>query len=326
MPRPGNPGRRHRRRIALAAVLGGAAAGVVLPDRLRIDHRFPIVDMIAWRPQASVLTLGSAGLLGIARATRPAAAAVGAVGLAGLVSVAGRLRRRAEPAPTGESVTILAANVLVGRGDTGALAALIVRERPDVVVLPEAGPDFRDKLVPMLGETGYRSWTSTAPGTSDGRGVTVLASARAGDVAVVADQAMRLRHLEVSGGILGGRRLFAVHTSAPVHRRFTAAWCRELDAIRGWTHGPVAPIVVGDLNATLDHSRLRAALGGCRSAADGTGRGLVATFPASTPRWFGIQIDHVLVPRASVTSRFEVHDLPGTDHRAVLTTVHLPPG
>ncbi|MET0189046.1 MAG: endonuclease/exonuclease/phosphatase family protein [Pseudonocardia sediminis] len=324
MPRSGS--RRHPGRIALAAVLGGAAAGVVVPDHLRIDHRFPIVDMVAWRPQASVLALGGAGLLSLAKATRPAAAAVGAVGLAGLASVAGRALRRRRPEPVGEPVTILSANVLVGRGDTGALAAVIARERPDVVVLPEAGPDFRDKLVPMLGETDYRSWTSTAPGTNDGRGVTVLVSGRAGDVAVVADHAMRLRHLEVSGGILGRRRLFAVHTSAPVQPRFTTAWCREMDVIRGWTTGPVAPLVVGDLNATLDHSRLRAALGRCRSAAEGTGLGLVGTYPSSAPRWFGIQIDHVLVPRDAVTARFEVLDLPGTDHRAVLTTVHLPPG
>ncbi|MDN5915401.1 MAG: endonuclease/exonuclease/phosphatase family protein [Pseudonocardia sp.] len=325
MPWPGAPRRRHPGRIALAALLGGAAAGVVLPDRLRIDHRVPVVDAVAWRPHASVLALGGAGLLGLARATRPAAAAVGAVGLAGLASVAGRLRRRTGPAPAGEPLTILTANVLVGRGDTGALAALIARERPDLVVLPEAGPDYRDKLVPLLGEAGYRSWSSVPPGTPDRFGVTVLASERAGDLLVVAGHAMRLRHLEVTGGILGERRLFAVHTSAPMRRRLAASWCREMDTIRGWTRAPVAPIVVGDLNATLDHSRLRGALGGCRSAAAGTGRGLVATYPAATPRWFGIQIDHVLVPTATVTGRFEVHDLPGADHRAVLTTVHLPP-
>lgn len=320
------PGRRrHRGRVVLAALLGGSAVGVVLPDRLRIDHRFPVVDLVAWRPQASVAALASAGLLGFARSTRPAAAAVGAVGLAGLASVAGRARRRARPPTVGESVTILTANVLVGHGDTGALATLIARERPDLVVLSEAGPDFRDKLVPLLGETGYRTWTSVPPGTSDGLGVTMLASERAGDLVVVAGHAMRLRHLEVTGGILAERRLFAVHTSAPVRRRLAASWCREMDTIRGWTRGPVAPIVVGDLNATLDHSRLRGALGGCRSAAAGTGRGLLGTYPAATPRWFGIQIDHVLVPTASVTSRFEVHDLPGTDHRAVLTTVHLRP-
>ena len=137
--------------------------------------------------------------------------------------------------------------------------------------------------------------------------------------------AMRLPHLEVSGGLLGGRTLFAVHTAAPVHRRLTAAWNRDLDVIGRWTRGPVAPLVVGDLNATLDHSRLRAALGGCHSAAAGTGQGLAGTYPASAARWAGIQIDHVLVPRDTVTGRFALLELPGTDHRAVLTTVYPRP-
>jgi endonuclease/exonuclease/phosphatase (EEP) superfamily protein YafD len=42
------------------------------------------------------------------------------------------------------------------------------------------------------------------------------------------------------------------------------------------------------------------------------------------PRWLGIQIDHVLVPADAVTTRFDVLDLAGTDHRAVLARVRLP--
>lgn len=312
-------------RGALATALGAGAAVVVLPDRLRIDDGFPMVDVAAWRPHASVAGLVSAALLATRDVTRPAGAAVGAVAAGGLASVAARAVRRPRREPETVALTILTANVLLGRADTGALAALITRERPDLVVLPEAGPDFRDKLVPLLGETGYRSWTSSLTDRRDGHGVTLLAAPRAGDLHVRPGTGMRLRHLEATGGVLGLRRFYAVHTSAPTRRRFAAAWCRELDLIRSWTTGPVAPIVVGDLNATLDHSRLRAALGRCRSAAAGTGRGLVGTYPSSASRGLGIQIDHVLVPDGSVTSRFEVVDLPGTDHRAVLTTVHLPP-
>lgn len=315
-----------RGRLALAGLLGGATAAVVLPDRIRIDHRFPAVDTVAWRPQASAAALAGAALLGTTHPARPAAAAVGAVGLVGLASVLGRARRRGAPTrPPGPALTVLTANVLVGRADTGALASLIARERPDLVVLPEAGADFRDKLMPLLGDAGYRSWTSTDAVGRDGYGVTLLASERPGDLWVERGSALRLQHLEAGGGLLGARRLYAVHTTAPVHRRFTAAWRREMAVIRGWTRARIAPLVVGDLNATLDHSLLRAALGGCRSAATGTGRGLDGTYPSSTPRWFGIQIDHVLVPDGAVTSRFEVLDLPGTDHRAILTTVHLPP-
>jgi endonuclease/exonuclease/phosphatase (EEP) superfamily protein YafD len=63
---------------------------------------------------------------------------------------------------------------------------------------------------------------------------------------------------------------------------------------------------------------MRVALGRCRSAVLGTGKGLVGTFHARLPAWAGIQIDHVLVPRGSVTTRFEVLEISGTDHRAVL--------
>lgn len=312
-------------RAALAAVLGAASATVVLPDRLRIDHRFPLVDAVAWRPQASLAALVASGALAVRPATRPAAAAVGAVATAGLSAVAARGVRRPRREPETVALTILSANVLRGRADAGALADVIMRERPDLVVLPEAGPDYRDKLVPLLGGSGYRSWTSNLIDRRDSRGITLLAAPRAGDLHVRPGTGMRMRHIEASGGVLGLRPLYAVHTSAPTRRRLTRLWGRELELIRSWTSARIVPIVVGDLNATLDHSRLRAALGGCRTAAAGTGRGLVGTYPSSAPRACGIQIDHVLVPDGTVTSRFEVVDLPGTDHRAVLTTVHLPP-
>ncbi|TCK26980.1 endonuclease/exonuclease/phosphatase family protein [Pseudonocardia endophytica] len=324
MRRDRRSGRRWAR-AAFAAVLGAGAAVVVLPDRLRIDHDVPLVDAVPWRPHTSLAALGAAGLLAGRPATRPTGIAVGAVAVAGLASVAPRAVRRPRRDPETVALTIMTANVLKGSADAGALAAVVMRERPDLVVLPEAGADYRDKLMPLLGESGYRSWTSSLIDRRDARGVTLLAAPAAGDLHVRPGTGMRMRHVEASGGVLGLRPLYAVHTSAPMRRRFARAWCRELDLIRSWTSAPIAPIVVGDLNATLDHSRLRAALGGCRSAASGTGRGLVGTYPSSAPRACGIQIDHVLVPDGTVTSRFEIVDLPGTDHRAVLTTVHLPP-
>lgn len=68
---------------------------------------------------------------------------------------------------------------------------------------------------------------------------------------------------------------------------------------------------------------MRDALGDCRSAAEGTGAGMVGTFPASLPRWWGVQIDHVLVPADAVTTRFAILDVEGSDHRAVLTSIRL---
>ena len=307
-----------------AAALGAAA--VLLPDRLGLGHRSPFVEAVAFRPQATALALLAGAGLASTRGGRRMAATLGAVGAAGLAAaVAARFgQRRPHAAPIGTEITILAANVLHGRADRGALSTLVERGAPDFVVLPEAGPDFRDKLMPPLEILGYRSWVSTEPGTVDGRSVTLLAGPRTGELRVRPAGGMRLAHLEATGGVLGARTLYAVHTTAPVGDRFATRWRRELAVLGGWCAATPAPIVVGDLNATMDHPSLRAALGGCRSAAGAGPAGLVGTFPAWLPRALGIQIDHVLIPADASTTRFEIVDLAGSDHRAVLTTVRLP--
>jgi endonuclease/exonuclease/phosphatase (EEP) superfamily protein YafD len=277
----------------------------------------------AWRPHLAVSALVGAALLATRRRARPLAPALAAVGLVTGVPVARRAARRPAAAPGPDDITVLTANVLHGRADTGALAVVIAREAPDFVVLPEAGIDFRDKLMPLLAGLGYRSWVA-AGGARDGDDVTLLAAERAGEVGVRSALGMRLPHLEASGGILGERTLYAVHTTAPMSRSKTARWHDELALIARWCAGPVAPIVAGDFNATLDHPPLRAALGRCRSTAAGTGLGLTGTYPAGMPRWLGVQIDHVLVPADAATTHFDVLDVAGSDHRAVLARVRVP--
>jgi endonuclease/exonuclease/phosphatase (EEP) superfamily protein YafD len=281
----------------------------------------------AWRPHAAAGALAGAAVLAGRRRTRPLAGALAAGGAVAALPVLRRLAATTAPpdaATGGVEVTVLTANVRHGRADTGALAALIAAEQPDFVVLPEAGGDFRDKLLPLLTGVGYRSWVASGGGRRDGDDVTLLAAERAGDVRVRPGSGMRLPHLEATGGILGPRTLHAVHPTAPMSRRGTAFWHEDLALVGRWCTGPVAPLVAGDFNATLDHPALRAALGRCRSAGAGTGQGLVGTFPAGTPRWLGIQIDHVLVPADALPTRFAVLDVAGSDHRAVLAGVRLP--
>jgi endonuclease/exonuclease/phosphatase (EEP) superfamily protein YafD len=311
------------RRFGIAAALGAAATAVVLPDRLGLDHRVPFVIAVAFRPHTVAGTAALAGVLAARRSSRPAAVALGLVAAAGASSLVSRVLSRPSAAGPAE-LTILSANVLKGRADTGELAAVIARERPDLVALPEAGVDFRDKLMPLVEALGYRSWVSTPPGVADIHGVTLLASERAGDLCVRSGSEMGARHLEATGGLLGDRTFYAVHAAAPVDPARVARWLSDLRHVARWTRHPVAPIVAGDFNATLDHSRMRAALGRCRSAVLGTGKGLVGTFHSRLPAWAGIQIDHVLVPRDAVTTRFEVLEISGTDHRAVLVGIRPP--
>jgi endonuclease/exonuclease/phosphatase (EEP) superfamily protein YafD len=117
-----------------------------------------------------------------------------------------------------------------------------------------------------------------------------------------------------------------VHTAAPVDHRRTARWLRDLALVERWCHGPVAPIVVGDFNATLDHSVLRDAIAGCGDAGAQTGEGLVPTW-GPTQRFrdlLGPQIDHVIANNGITAESFHVHDIAGSDHRAIITRLRVP--
>ncbi len=329
-------GRIRRGRIRLSPAgftLGAAATAAALwPDRITTGHRFPAVALAAFRPHGTAAAVVAAAVLALPRRTRPLAAGIGSVALVSAMSLLGRARAHAATqaaAGLAADVTVLAANVLVGKADTGALATLLEREAPDLVSLPEAGPDYRDKLLPLVAGLGYRAWASSAPGTSDGEGVVLLVADRMGDVTVTTGPELRHRYLRATGGALGARSFYAVHPEAPVSPERTVRWRADLAHIARWCQESPAPIVAGDFNATADNGLFRAALGPagsrrCRSAADGTGLGLVGTFPANLSPACGIQIDHVLVPAGATTTRFAIVPVAGSDHRGVLAGVNLP--
>jgi endonuclease/exonuclease/phosphatase (EEP) superfamily protein YafD len=278
--------------------------------RTSIVDRFPAVPALAWRPHlAAVLALGAL-LLTVPAPPAAAVAGVLATALGGPALWHRRPIRRPAPAP--DDLVVLVLNVWHGRADTAALAELIRRQRPDLVVLPEAGTDYCASIVPLVAALGYRGVASVPPGLPDGWGVVVLAGERAADAVLEPGRAMSLPHVRVSGGPLGSRALHAVHAIAPAQLGRVHDWRHDLRIAAGWTAG--GAIVAGDVNATLDHRLLRAA---GRSA----GPAGVGTWPARWPRWAGIRIDHVLLPAGLLASAATVHDVPGSDHRAVLVRI-----
>lgn len=277
--------------------------------RTSIVDRFPAVLVMAWRPHLAALLLAVAATFTGAAWVR---AGVGVVALAvGLPAVAHR-RPAPHHAPSADDVTVLVLNVWHGRADTAALAALVERGRPDLVVLPEAGHEYCGRILERL--PGYRGVASTPPGRRDGWGVTVLAGPRAADVVLEPEHVMRLPHVRVTGGLLGDRELYAVHATAPARLGVVHDWRRDLRTAAGWT--AEGAIVAGDVNATVDHRLLRAV--GRSAGPAGTG-----TWPARLPRWAGIRIDHVLLPEGVESSAASVHDVAGSDHRAVLARLRI---
>ena len=220
---------------------------------------------------------------------------------------------------------MLSFNAFEGNADVTAFAELIRTERPDLVAVPEGGTRFAARLAPLIEPLGYRLHTTASADPSDVANVVAAVADGLGPVQVqVTDAMAAFPYVEVTGGRLGALRFAAVHTQAPVTRKI-ARWATDLAGLRQWCAGPTPVVVAGDLNATLDHSALRAGMAGCADAADQRGAGLIPTWgPSPRTRPFGPQIDHVLTNDGIAAETFAVRDVPGSDHRAVLTRLRLP--
>jgi endonuclease/exonuclease/phosphatase (EEP) superfamily protein YafD len=312
-----------RGRLVRAGVATAGAVALLLPEALGgLDRRPPWPILTAFRRRLAVGTAAVA--LGVGSRPGPwrtsavpvATVAAGALGLS-----AWRHRRRPEPAGAGtEPLSVLGANVWLGRADPAALGATIAARRPDVVVLPEAGDPFRKRLLDGL--EGYRGWSCApgrfaveAAGADDGPCLTVLVAERLGDVEVgVGSSDTRSGWVVVSGGGLGAVAVLGVHPAVLLPDS-TPDWERELSLLRPWLADPERPtVVVGDLNATLEHGPLQAALGPARPVT----RRVAATWPSRWRRGLGVTIDHVLVTGRIRVRSVEVLDVSGSDHRAVL--------
>jgi len=336
-PVPGAPRRGWRRVVAtaaLAVVPVVLAALVLLPDLAGLDHHLPFAVFAALRPLLTVLAAAGVVLALVVRLRRPRRRRAGAVGLAGVavvvalaaVFVVPRAIADAPPPPGGTPLTVLSFNAFEGQADVDALAEVIRRERPDLVVLPEAGERFRTRIAALV--PGYRSWTNVPARAADVRGIVVLASPRAGDVTTrtISDAPgtptdTRYPWAEVTGGILGPVHLGAVHVVSIVPG-WIGYWPGELELLQRWCSRPGGgSLVVGDFNATPDHSAFRSGTQGCADAATERGESLTSTWNAGWPRAVGAQIDHVLTSGGPRARDVTVLDVPDSDHRALL--VHL---
>jgi endonuclease/exonuclease/phosphatase (EEP) superfamily protein YafD len=317
-------------RYVSAALFTLVLAVFVLPDLLfGLDRQSPFAQLVSVRPWLLVGVTALLVMLLIVfffeRRMLPFVAGVLAVLLIGGGLVLPRIV--SDPVPAGgRPFTVLAFNTYEGTADIEQVAALIEQHRPDVIALSEAGQRFADRLAPLVEPLGYALHSSVGERAKDVGGVTAVVSDRLGDVQVrIGKETSSFPYVELSGGGLGDLRMVAFHSVAPVPGS-VPDWEHDLALLGQWCTGPTPAVVAGDFNATLDHSPLRAGTAGCGDAAAQRGQGLVPTWGPS-PRIreeFGPQIDHVFATDGIVAETFEVHDVTGSDHRAVLTTLRLP--
>ena len=101
-----------------------------------------------------------------------------------------------------------------------------------------------------------------------------------------------------------------------------APWTRRIRLT--WPGSWLPRMLAGDFNATLDLAAFRDVLRlGYADAARQAGKALTPTWgPWGTGAM--LTLDHVLVDRSCAVLACSVHDIPGSDHRAVYAAIQLP--
>jgi endonuclease/exonuclease/phosphatase (EEP) superfamily protein YafD len=331
---PAPPPRGGRRggtaRYVTAAVFTLVMAVVVLPDLLfGLDRGSPFAQVVSVRPWILGGVLALLVMLLVVMVFERRVFPFVAGTLAVLLLGAGMVLPRVVPdsdALRGSPFRVLAFNAFEGNADVGELAALIEEQQPDAVSIVESGARFADRLAPLVEPMGYQVHASSDDADDDDvEEVTAVVSERldAADVHI-GDETSTFPYIEVSGGELGTLRFVAFHSVAPVPGS-VPGWNSDLALLSQWCAGPTPAVVAGDFNATLDHSALRSGTTGCEDAAAQRGDGLIPTWgPSPTLRRFGPQIDHVFATEGTTAETFDVRDINGSDHRAILTTLRLP--
>lgn len=288
-----------------------------------------------WSPTAFALlaltpiAAGAALVVAVLAAAlrRPATTAVALV--AGLVLTGLVLPRAFEdgdpavaPGPGSAPLVVATVNLQFGRGDPAAVVALVRERRVDVLGLQELTPDAEQRLV----AAGLRAELSFAESRAQrGAGGTGLVSRHP-----LAPSGLVLRpglFSQVTARVLappGPVDVVVAHPSAPVFRDDPADWAREIADLPGPASAGDPPrLVIGDLNATLDHRPLRALLasGAWRDAGSALGDGLRGTWPADGVLPPFAAIDHVLVSGPATPVELATRRLPATDHLGLVVTL-----
>jgi len=307
---------RHFRWSRLIWLLVAPVAIWALVRTFGLDGATPIAFLMAFTPQVALAALAIAGIAAAMRNWAAAAVAALATTLLVVAVVPRALGDGETPPPGAARIDVLSANVYVGAADASALLELVAGHKPDVLAVQELTPRFARRLrAGGIDEALPYSLLAVQP-AKDGGGRGLYSRWPIGQVP----------ERGVAGVLRTGRgtrlRVFNVHPRTP-RPGGTGIWRDSLTRLP--SAEPGSPwILLGDFNATLDHSALRDVVArGYRDAAEVTGQGLDFTWPAGKFVPPQVTIDHVLADRRLGIADYGTEDLPGSDHRAIWTTLFV---
>ncbi|MBA2896147.1 endonuclease/exonuclease/phosphatase family protein [Nonomuraea soli] len=318
---PARPSRRRRGRWFSWTIVTFLAAWALV-RLLGWETGSFLTQLMTMTPYAAAFALVMGLFLLVRRAWRPAVAA-----LAVCAALAAAVLPRAVTGSTasGTELRVLALNMF-GRADPEAVVDLVRRHRPHVLSALELTPG----QVERLDEAGLKELMPhrvlEPEYSASGSGLySTLPLTRLDGLFTPIGHHMPAASLALPGA--GTVQVVAVHPNPPLGR-MTAEWNASLAALPPPSASEIR-VLAGDFNASLDHRAFRDLLArGYVDAADQAGKGLVPTWPNSRrlPVPPFITIDHVVADARVSVAGVEVHDVPGTDHRAVFADLRLPRG
>lgn len=317
-----------RSAVGIVVWLATVAVAAWAAIRLLGWERGPLVQMFAFTPYVAGAALVLLALALVVRRWRAAAVAALAV-----LALAGAVLPRALPTdpgpdhPDGRVLRVLTANLQLGEADPETLAGMVRDHRVDVLALQEftAAAESALDQAGLADELPYRR-TNPIDGSP---GSAIYSRYRLDDSGVrrnIGGFTQAYATVDVPDGepVL----VESVHPCAPYSIRSLSCWWPDLAAQPAATpDGPIR-ILAGDFNATLDHVALRRLLDtGYRDAAAAVGAGLIPTWgPYDRRPLPPVTLDRILVDERVGVEDVTVLGLPGSDHRAVLAELRLPPG
>ena len=324
---PVRPPLRLPARAALALTVPWA--GVAVLRAFGAERGFPLVPALSFAPQAALSSVVPLAAALLSRSRSATALATGSTVVLGAAVLArARATPTAPPGADGPRLRVVSLNTLHSRADAATVVALVAEHDADVLALMEVTPEG----VTALLEAGvddllpHGHVMPAGPDQPPGSGGAVWTRLDVLERTMVPG---RFGQPCVRLTVPGARdvEVTAVHTHPPLQGPARVAdWEQDLREL-GAPQDDVLRVLTGDFNATPDHASFRRLLRrGWVDVALATGQGLRSTWApvrGGRPR---LTLDHVLVDGRISAQWLQVVQVPGSDHRALVTELRLPAG